>query len=825
MLKFVLTVFLALAVSASYAVTVSEKEMSAINAWYEAKFEGKSQPTPDYPAGIIVLQNFHDANLNHRYGNVKLSLAGKDYDDGIFAHGPSDILISLPSAGKRFTALCGIDGRSDGGNVIMTVSAGGKELFTSGEIKFGEMREIDIDLRGAASFNLKVDINGDVASDQCAWVNPKVELENGKTINVSRDLKFIDSGKRPPVPELPFSFVYGGKSSRDFLGDWAYSVKSEKPEPHKTLVHHKWFDPATKLELRCEAVRYDDYPVVEWTLWFENTGAADTPILSNIKAIDTELGRTTEQSFNIHHDIGTNVREDDFAPVVTTVPHIAGFDFDANVHIEPRNGRACGGASPYFNIDCGNCGYILALGWPGQWQLDCAGTRTNTAHLSAGQKFFNSVLRPGEKVRSSLSVFLPYDGDYLRSQNIWRRFYIDHIVPRVDGKAPEPMTCGVTSGFFYEMINASTENQIEFIEKMAKHKIPITHWWMDAGWYPNNGDWPNTGTWEVDQKRFPGGFKPISDVAHKHGYKVIVWFEPERAAGENWIRSNHPDWLLGGDPGWALVDIGNPECLEWAQKHFSKFIKDNGIDLYRQDYNIEPLSYWQYGETPDRVGYRENRYIQGYLAFWDYLLADNPGLRIDSCASGGHRNDIETMKRSIPLLRTDWHTITGDQNMSYSLASWLPWTGTGIGGKAGSYDNRSTMLPVNETIDDVRPDNYDPTDYINSFKERAMLIDFMLKDYYPLTPYDKTDKAFMAWQFDDPERGAGYVAFFRREKCITKTVQTPLYGLEPESEYLLNDLDNGSMGKFKGSDLLKEGLDLTLNSKRAAGIIVYEKVK
>ena len=40
--------------------------------------------------------------------------------------------------------------------------------------------------------------------------------------------KFIDSGKRPPVPELPFSFVYGGKSSREFLDDWAYSVRSEK---------------------------------------------------------------------------------------------------------------------------------------------------------------------------------------------------------------------------------------------------------------------------------------------------------------------------------------------------------------------------------------------------------------------------------------------------------------------------------------------------------------------------------------------------------------------------------------------------------------------
>ncbi len=821
MLKDLFIITLIALAAAAYAVNVMPEEMSDVNDWYAAKFEGAAIPAPEYPAGIIVLQNYNGAILNARYNTRNLSLGGKKYDDGIFAHGPSDILVSLPSAGKRLTALCGVDGGSDGGNVIMTVAAGGKELFTSGEINYGDVREIDVDLRGAKSFNLMVDINGDVASDQCTWADVKVELENGKTINVSRDLKFIDSGKRPPLTELPFSFVYGGKSSRDFLDDWAYSVRTEKPQPHKTLIHHRWLDPATKLEVRCEAVRYDDYPVVEWTLWFENTGNSDTPILSDIKAIDTELNRTTEQNVNIHHDIGTNVREDDFAPLVTTVPHIAGADIDANVHIEPHDGRACGGASPYFNFDCGNGGYILALGWPGQWQLDCAGTRINRARLTAGQQFFNSILHPGEKVRSALSVFLPYRGDYLRSQNLWRNFYVAHIVPRVDGKTPEPMLNGVTSGFFYEMINANTENQIEFIEGMAKYKIPLTHWWMDAGWYPNNGDWPNTGTWEVDQKRFPGGFKPISDVAHKHGYKVIVWFEPERAAGENWIRSNHPDWLLGDNPGWALVDIGNPECLAWMKEHFSKFLKDNEIDLYRQDYNINPLSYWQYGEEPDRVGYRENRYIQGYLAFWDHLLADNPGLRIDSCASGGHRNDIETMKRSIPLLRTDWHTITGDQNMSYSLASWLPWTGTGIGGKAGSYDNRSTMLPVNQTISDVRQANYDPTDYLSTFKERDMLVDFMLKDYYPLTPYDKTDKAFMAWQFHDPDKDAGYAAFFRRENCIVKTVQLPLHGLNPDVEYVLTDLDRGDMGTVKGADLL-EGIDLTLDKKRSAGIIMYK---
>jgi alpha-galactosidase len=35
------------------------------------------------------------------------------------------------------------------------------------------------------------------------------------------------------------------------------------------------------------------------------------------------------------------------------------------------------------------------------------------------------------------------------------------------------------------------------------------------------------------------------------------------------------------------------------------------------------------------------------------LLAANPGLFIDNCASGGQRIDLETCARSIPLWRTD----------------------------------------------------------------------------------------------------------------------------------------------------------------------------
>lgn len=37
--------------------------------------------------------------------------------------------------------------------------------------------------------------------------------------------------------------------------------------------------------------------------------------------------------------------------------------------------------------------------------------------------------------------------------------------------------------------------------------------------------------------------------------------------------------------------------------------------------------------------------MQGYLAYWDELRRTNPDLFIDSCASGGRRNDLETMRR------------------------------------------------------------------------------------------------------------------------------------------------------------------------------------
>ncbi len=43
---------------------------------------------------------------------------------------------------------------------------------------------------------------------------------------------------------------------------------------------------------------------------------------------------------------------------------------------------------------------------------------------------------------------------------------------------------------------------------------------------------------------YPQGFKPISDLLHSAGRKLLLWFEPERVCeGTPWY-TEHSEWLL-----------------------------------------------------------------------------------------------------------------------------------------------------------------------------------------------------------------------------------------------------------------------------------------
>ncbi len=636
-----------------------------------------------------------------------------------------------------------------------------------------------------------------------------------------------------------FAFRYNGKPSRDLLPTWRVHRASRKLDAQRTEHSITYNDPATGLEVRCIAVQYQDFPTVEWTLTFRNISTSDTPILSDIQALDTEFRRGTGKEFVLHHQTGALATPSDYEPHETTLAP------NAEQHLATTGGRPSNSVLPYFNLEFGDGGAILVIGWPGQWAAQYTRDASDGLRVYAGQETTHFRLHPGEEVRSPRIVVQFWKGDRLDSQNVWRRWMLAHNLPRPGGKALVPLLNACSSHQFGEMIHANEENQKLFIDRYLAEGFKLDYWWMDAGWYKNNGTWANTGTWEVDPQRFPHGLRAITDHAHAKGVKSIVWFEPERVTSGTWLWENHPEWLLSppADPGnpsqdvhQKLLNLGDPAALQWLTDHVDHLLTEQGIDLYRQDFNMDPLAYWRAHDAEDRQGITEIRYVEGYLAYWDVLRSRHPNLLIDSCASGGRRNDIETLRRAVPLLRSDYlFEPVGQQDHTYGISFWIPFSGTGtlvgdsaIGARSTQqvdpYSFRSEMGPSMTACWDVRRTDLDYAALRRLIEQLRTAQPFFLHDYYPLTPYSQEQGVWVAWQFDWPEQGAGMVQAFRRADCSIESTHFQLRGLQPDARYRLTNVDHPGSQEKTGRELMEDGLPISIAQQPGAAILLYQRI-
>jgi len=624
-----------------------------------------------------------------------------------------------------------------------------------------------------------------------------------------------------------FSFLYDGKASSELLKTWQKKVETKKLDEYRTQITNLWTDNKTGLEVRCVSVEYSDYPAVEWTVYFRNTGTVNTPVLKDIRGLDVQFEKDAGE-FVLHGNKG------DWCVAEGYEPFRKKLDININTRFAPSGGRPTNGPGgwPYYNLQMPGGGVILAVGWPGQWASSFIRDGQNGLHILAGQEVTNLYLKPGEEIRAPLIALNFWQGtDVARAQNLWRRWMVSHNLPRTsDNKPPVPMYIYCSGGFF-PGLNVSEASEKQFIDSLTRENIKIDYWWMDAGWYPCEGNWGLTGTWEPDKTRFPNGIKAVSNYAHTKGMKLILWFEPERVGDPtSWLAKNHPEWLLGS----TLLNLGDSKARKWVTEHIDSLITGQGIDLYRQDYNIDPLNYWRTNDSPDRQGITENLYIQGYLAYWDELRRRHPGMLIDACASGGRRNDLETMRRAVPLLRSDYQDFNGNialaignQGHTYGLSSWFPFYGQGVYQNAEhmAYYVRSHMSPSFGICVDVRKPGIDWNEYRRLADQWRKVAGCMLGDYYPLTPYSLKPDQWIAWQFNRPDEGDGMIQAFRRDSCTETTKTLRLSNLNPAAQYEITNFDKDSSVRISGKELMEKGLTIEIMGKQESAVISYKELK
>jgi len=653
------------------------------------------------------------------------------------------------------------------------------------------------------------------------------------------------------------SFIYDGTPSEHLMPGWMMApLETKMLSNGQTRYMMKWTDPATGLEVRVVAVDYSDYPAVEWTAYIRNGGARETPILEQVRAINSGFRRGTAQVPGLDPNGGSPIRE---AVLRTT----QGDNFSAGSYeplefrlnelaksFQPAGGRPTNGAWPFFNIDYGREGVILALGWPGQWQAQFM-IEKDLVSAVAGQETTHLRLRPGEEIRTPLVALLFWKGeDWIAGQNLWRRWFLAHNIPRPNGRLPELITAGSNDGP-HKVATEEMKSIDAYIRQGEGARMG--YWWIDSGWYEGSDWWTDwwsakgIGTWKPDPVRFPRGIREVSDYVHGRGMKLVLWFEPERVYRGSYLWENHPEWLLKWNAdeidseGEALdlkdnnrlLNLGNPAARQWLTDYISRFITDQGVDIYRQDFNVDPLKAWQINDGPDRQGMTENLYVQGYLAFWDALLQQHPGMLIDSCASGGRRNDLETLRRSVVLYRSDYQApslsvlpmstdvFDGNQGHTYGMSLWVPYSGTGEYCE-DAYSARSHLCPSVSVGTHLA--NPDWASLRRQISDHRSVADLFYGDYYPLTPYSRSEEVWMAWEFTRPTQGDGMVQAFRRENSPDAGIDLKLRGLKSDANYEVTDLDSGRKIRSSGKSLMREGLRVAAAAPRTALIITFREI-
>lgn len=655
---------------------------------------------------------------------------------------------------------------------------------------------------------------------------------------------------------FPMTYTYAGTTYRALPADTRKSVRRIDSNIIETVYTASV--PASDVSLRVECVTYRDFPVVEWTAYFTNEGNEKSEILEDVWAADLIL---PGKSPVLQYGNGDFFSEDGYTQ--REIRLTRGTRFSQ----APSEGRACNEAWPYQRLLFDGFGMNLVIGWPAQWESVYDGLE-NAVAFKARQQTVHTYLLPGETLRTPRMCVMAFEGGEERGVNLWRRFMNAHVTPKAHGDLVPCLCTASESGPGDEHTLATDEIEFEAMEKLAKWNWgKNVLWWIDAGWYPCYTEpgvkrWAHTGTWMPDRRNFPCGMGRVGDKAHEMGIRYLNWFEPERVRPGTELALEHPEWLLSAtltdemratatdanqyNDDNFMLNLADDACCDWVCQRIDSLVKDARLDVYRQDFNFSPLPYWRDNEAEDRKGWLENKYQQNYLRFWDYLLRNNPGLWIDSCSSGGRRNDLETMRRAVPLHPTDYgygyHPLSQDFRRTMSM--WIPYT-RGQTGNWLTADNE-TYAPQSR-ISELVPGGRKITNYelvtgmaallplfevsgMESVEGQPEYVAKMIRvwerfaptclrgDFYPLTPAHRDSDKWTVFQFDRPEEGHGAFQVLRNTKAMDDSITVHAKALDPKAEYLMEDGEFGTTYTATGAQLMA---GTTFTQPRPSGSIWF----
>ena len=381
-----------------------------------------------------------------------------------------------------------------------------------------------------------------------------------------------------------------------------------------------------------------------------------------------------------------------------------------------------------------------------------------------GERYpFMRRLRPGESWTAMPVFTAPYSNcpDPSRVvEGAVSEYTRKHMGVRVEAIPKKPMFVYNTWIPFRMNIDAKLVRELAD----AAAECGVEEFVIDDGWQVNISDGKyGRGDWAVDEKKFPGGLKPVFDYIKSKGMRPGLWLSLAWADPASVPMKEHPEWFVKDKAGnlsnlHTTRGTTRTACLATPWRDYIRdkilgLVRDHGLAYVKLDLAIATSAY-VYNDVqtgcyakghPGHVGYDDSfeAIYASCMKLFDELHEAAPDLFIDC------------------TFETAGKTFLMDYGIAkHAEGNWLSNITSGEDGRLYVRSlawGRTPALPAASlVIGNLRMDG---DRHLMSFKSLAGTLPIMLGDPRKLTPAERAEyREWSAW-LKELEARHGYMSF------------------------------------------------------------------
>ena len=288
--------------------------------------------------------------------------------------------------------------------------------------------------------------------------------------------------------------------------------------------------------------------------------------------------------------------------------------------------------------------YGMLLVYSGSFEAEVEKDQLDQLRATIGLRSenLNWTLKPGERFCAPEAILSFTENGLGTLSGQYHDFIREHLIRSRFVHQKRPILINNWEATYFDF---NGEKLLDIAQ--TARELGIELFVLDDGWFgQRHNDDSSLGDWVVNEQKLQMPLRELVDRVHDKGMQFGLWIEPEMVSENSMLYRAHPDWVLRSplrDPARSryqlVLDMANPEVVDYLANTFMALIEENGVDYIKWDMNRSISDFYAPSLAPERQSEMAHRYMLGVYDLANRLTSRFPDVLFEGCAGGGGRFD------------------------------------------------------------------------------------------------------------------------------------------------------------------------------------------